>query len=592
MGRRGLWLGVAMVLAGAVVGCTALDLGPEPSNYVGAGSAGAAPLTDANLRAVTPEAGSAEGEAAMLPAASMPGSAVNPATLPSATQPTTTGPAAGTNPATQPGLGSPATSQPALGKLAVPRAVTLQESILLGLQNNTSLRVQRFNVPIQRTAEEVARAAFDPSISGQVSGGRAGVPTNRNNGRGTSYTDQINAQLAASEFFPTGTTVSGEFTTNNSFYSDGLSSSSASATVTQALLRGAGLDVNLASLRQTQLDTRSSQYELRGFAEALVDRIEETYWDLAFAERQVVIVQNALDVAEEQLRSTNTIIKVGRIAPTEQAAAEAEVALRRENLINAKSTLESTRLRFLQLITPPGQSFWDRPVALTTLPFIPTGTMDSVDHHVDVALAMRPEINQAKLQIQRGDLQVVKTRNGLLPQLDLFITLGQTGYSNSFGNSVENIGDGGNYNILAGVRGSYDIGNRAANGVYRAAVLSREQSQESLNNLVQTVQIDVRTQYIEAERTRQQIDATRATRIAQETALRVERGKFTAGNSTSLLVAQAQRDLLSAQLAEVQAVTGHLKALVALYRLEGSLLVRRGLEAPGATPVKENAWKH
>jgi outer membrane protein TolC len=135
------------------------------------------------------------------------------------------------------------------------------------------------------------------------------------------------------------------------------------------------------------------------------------------------------------------------------------------------------------------------------------------------------------------------------------------------------------------------LGNRAAEGTYRAAVLSKEQSEESLRNLIQTIQVDVRTQYIEAERTRQQIDATRATLVAQETALRVERGKFLAGKSTSLLVAQAQRDLLSAQLQEVQAVTGHLKALVALYRLEGSLLYRRGLDAPGATPIAEVAWK-
>jgi outer membrane protein TolC len=344
-------------------------------------------------------------------------------------------------------------------------------------------------------------------------------------------------------------------------------------------------------LRQSQLDTQSSQYELRGFAEAMVDRIEQAYWDVAFAERAVLIVQNALDVAQEQLTSTRKFIDVGRIAPTEQAAAEAEVARRRENLINAKSVLETTRLRFLQLITPPGEPFWDRPVVLQTMPFVPTGTMDPVDRHMDVALALRPEINQAKLQIQRGDLQVVKTKNGLLPQLDLFITLGQTGYATSFGNSVVNIGEGSNYSLLAGVRGSYGLGNRAATGAYRASVLSREQSEESLNNLVQTVQVDVRTQYIEVERTRQQIDATRATRLAQETAVRVERGKFTAGNSTSLLVAQAQRDLLTAQLQEVQAVTGHLKALVGLYRLEGSLLFRRGLEAPGGEPVKQQAWK-
>jgi len=38
--------------------------------------------------------------------------------------------------------------------------------------------------------------------------------------------------------------------------------------------------------------------------------------------------------------------------------------------------------------------------------------------------------------------------------------------------------------------------------------------------------------------------------------------------------------VLNSELSEVQAVTGHLKSLVTLYRLEGTLLLRRGLDAP------------
>jgi outer membrane protein TolC len=58
------------------------------------------------------------------------------------------------------------------------------------------------------------------------------------------------------------------------------------------------------------------------------------------------------------------------------------------------------------------------------------------------------------------------------------------------------------------------------------------------------------------------------------------------GKSTSLLVAQAQRDLVSSQIAEVEAVVNCLKALVDLYRLEGSLLERRGVIAPGRAVVE------
>jgi outer membrane protein len=46
-------------------------------------------------------------------------------------------------------------------------------------------------------------------------------------------------------------------------------------------------------------------------------------------------------------------------------------------------------------------------------------------------------------------------------------------------------------------------------------------------------------------------------------------------------VAQAQRDYVQAQIAEVQAKVAHLKALVDLYRLDGSLLDQRGIAAPG-----------
>jgi outer membrane protein TolC len=51
-------------------------------------------------------------------------------------------------------------------------------------------------------------------------------------------------------------------------------------------------------------------------------------------------------------------------------------------------------------------------------------------------------------------------------------------------------------------------------------------------------------------------------------------------------VAQAQRDLLQSQIDEVAAVVNHLKALVELYRQDGSLLERRGIAAPGQEPVE------
>ena len=53
----------------------------------------------------------------------------------------------------------------------------------------------------------------------------------------------------------------------------------------------------------------------------------------------------------------------------------------------------------------------------------------------------------------------------------------------------------------------------------------------------------------------------------------------------ALLVARAQRDFVTSQITEIEAAITYLKALIELYRLEGSLLERRGITAPGREPV-------
>jgi len=96
----------------------------------------------------------------------------------------------------------------------------------------------------------------------------------------------------------------------------------------------------------------------------------------------------------------------------------------------------------------------------------------------------------------------------------------------------------------------------------------------------------VRTAYIEVLRTREQVAAKTETRRLREESLRSEMEKFRVGKSTSIIVGGAQRDLLRSRLTEAQARADYLKALTELYRVEGTLLPRRGLEAPGAEAVR------
>jgi outer membrane protein len=356
-------------------------------------------------------------------------------------------------------------------------------------------------------------------------------------------------------------------------------------TVSQALLKGYGTDVNLARLQQARLDTRMSEYELRGFIEFLVAEVERTCWDYALALRQIEIVEESLKVARQQLNETKDMIAVGRLARAELAAVQAEVAAQEQALIEARANKESIRLQLLRLLNSSGPGIWQREVDLIHQPTLPEIKLEGVELHVAVSMRISPILNQARLERLRNDLELVKTRNGLLPLMDLFVTLGKSGYANSFGDSINYINKG-SYDAMAGVKFNYPIYNRDAKALHRRALLTRDQTQKALENLSQLVEVDVRTAYIEVNRTKQQIAASSVTRMFDEEKFRTETEKLRVGKSTSFQVAQAQRDLLVSRIAEVQALTNYLKALIDLYRQDGSLLERRGISAPGREPVK------
>lgn len=461
-----------------------------------------------------------------------------------------------------------------------PLALTVEDAVLVALEHNQALVVEKLNPPIARTLVEQQRAAFDPILRADVGIGRDRINPDRTGAVAAGRTSTVVGGISLGQYFPTGTSVSIDVT-SDAFWRRPLGDYHASRiglTATQALLRDFGVDVNLVNVRQARLDVLRTEFELRGFAEQLVAEVERAYWRTVLSAKQIQIYEESLQLAEQQLTEARERVEVGRLAETELAAGQAELARRREGLINARSSYAANRLRLLRLLNPKSAGGWLRPVETESRPEVPQeDELTPVEEHVKTAVWMRPELNQARLGVERNELELVRTRNGLLPQLDLFITLGRTGYADSFGESWRDLASGDSYDILGGVALEYPLYNRAARAEHQRALLNRSQAAEAVKNLAQLVELDVREAHIEVQRAREQVAATAATRHFQQESLRAESEKFRVGVSTSLLVAQAQRDLLSSQIAEVEAAVNYMLALVDLYRLDGSLLVRRGV---------------
>ncbi|MBN2589084.1 MAG: TolC family protein [Sedimentisphaerales bacterium] len=467
--------------------------------------------------------------------------------------------------------------------------INIEQAILLAMENNRSLIVQKMNPEIRSTYEQEERSVFDPVIGGDISQRRTVADRLSRAGSSTESqtVDTINGSVSLDKYFSSGTNLSLEGSssyTDSSLYSDTFVSNRLGITVTQALLQGLDVRANMARVHQASLDTLISEYELRGFSEVLLEAVEIGFWNYALAQKQIEIYTNSLDLAQQQMDQIQERINIGTLAETELAAAKAEVALRKENLITARSILSQTRLNLLVLLNPSDEIDWNMDINLQYQTALPEIELDDVEQHVKVAMKMRPDLNEARLLIKRGELEVVKTKNGLLPRLDAFITFGKSGYANTFDKAMSNM-DENSYDAQFGLMFQYPVSNKSAKARNARAVLSKQQMLKAYDNLVQLAQVDIRWAYIDVTSAREQITATTATRNLQEEKLRVENEKFSVGRSTSLLVAQAQRDLVASQIAEIQANVNYFQSLVSLFGLEGSLLQRRGIEAHGIQTV-------
>jgi len=472
--------------------------------------------------------------------------------------------------------------------------ISVEDAVASALASNPSLRAQRLQPIIAGTFAAVERAVFDPRLFARLETSRE-VTERVSEDIQSNFSvrsDQDTATAGIRQTLPTGTELelSLEQDLSESNRSPRQAGTRAGLTITQALLAGFGISSNLVALRQARTDALASAYELRGFVVALVADVETTYWDYLGARERIDILDNALQVARQQSREAALRIEAGTVAEVEQAAFSAEAARRRQDLIDGRAEAERLRTQLLQLISAPMTDFYDRAVTPTTPVVTDAAPLDGPRDYVDLAEIRRPEINQARLDVARNELDVVATRNGLLPRLDLFVTLGQTGFARNYGKAYANLDSGDTYDLSGALEFEYALGNRAGEALNRGARASVAQASASLDNLARVIEAEVRYALIEARRAAAQIEASAATVAFREQTLEAEKARFDVGRSTALLVAQAQRDLLSARLDRVDAFIAYRQALIQLYVADGSLLVRRLIDMPGALPPTL-AWR-
>jgi outer membrane protein len=454
----------------------------------------------------------------------------------------------------------------------------LEDAVLMALDANPDLQVQAFGPLIAGTFLQRERARFSPELFAEASQrGIRSAETDRATGETfDSEIEQLRLRGGINQTLSTGTdiTLAASQTADSSTRVPDQEEARLSLSFTQALLQGAGRQVNLAGVEKARLDLEISEAELRAYTESLLASVERAYWRFWLAGETIAIASQALEVAEKQLADMQQRIAVGQLARNEEAVARAEVARRRQTLIDARADTIKRRIELLALIAPHQLDATYHPV---TIPETPDEESDtSIGERIALAETSRSDLQEARLRLQQRRLDTVVTRNGRLPRLDFFAELDKAGYGTDMGAAWSDLG-GNRYDVQAGLRLRYTPGQSADKARDAEARFRQEQAEAAIENLRLQIASRVRIARYELRRAIQQIEASAETRQHQQSTVEAEVERFQVGAGTALLVAQAQRDLLAVLIAEKQAIVQARLALLDLYLAEGSFLDRRGI---------------
>ena len=475
-------------------------------------------------------------------------------------------------------------------------AIALVDAAIRALKSNLDITISRQTKESRLSDIVVEQAKFDPTLSVNGQYLRTVNPLNRpvfggtaNNLTEITIFDQRNSSVTvdAQTNLLTGGNLdlnySPAYTNVNPSVAQGFLFNPAwtgglAMTLTQPLLRNAGIDVNKTFIRIAQNNAAVEEHVFRDRVLTVLATVEQTYWELVFANENLKVAEAALNAAQNLLAENRAKAKAGVMSIVDVLQAEAAVASRVEQILIAEKAIRDQEDQLRRLLNPGENELREDlrltpqdPPAVALLPI-------SLQEAIDIAIERRPEIVQAKKNVDSSELNTNFAKNQLLPTLSFQGTLGLAGLGGNLGNSVNSNFSGDFYNYGAGLVLSYPLGNRSAWSTYNKRQMEGRNAQVSLVSVRQQIIVGVREAVRRVQTDFKRIETTRSARIMAEKQLQAEQERLKVGLSTTRFVLEFQRDLATAQGNELRAIVDYNKSLSNLERHKATTLDRYNLE--------------
>jgi HAE1 family hydrophobic/amphiphilic exporter-1 len=523
--------------------------------------------------------------------------------------------------------------------------LTLNDAIRLALKNSNDIDESRIDVQIAEYNLKSARGVYDPLLSSENYYERATTPTSSSLGGAGASGAVTQADLTGSArlggFSPwAGGSYELDFsstrltTTNQNVRLNPQFPTAFTLTYTQPLLRGRSFDNNRRNIEIAKKNLSLSDAQFRQRAIDVITQVEQAYWDLAFALRNLQVQIDAVKQARLQVESNQRLVEKGVLAPIDIIAASTQVTTFEQNVYTAQESVTQAENTLKTLILPDRtEALWSRaitPVTPVSLepPRVPLETA------VKAALDNRPELAQLRTNVDINGINVRYFREQTRPQVDLVGTYTTQGLAGTlvsptsstvstntlltqrvndlsvlaglqplpsstststvapnlvggYAQSLKNLIDLNYPTARVGVRISLPLRNRTAEANLGSALALGNRITDQFKQAEQLVEADVRNSLQSVRSAEARLASAAATRSSAEQQYQSEQRQFRAGTTTVFLVLQRQTDLLAARARELQAQTDLNKAIAQFQRATGNTLTANNVAVRTDTPMRQ-----
>jgi outer membrane protein TolC len=485
------------------------------------------------------------------------------------------------------------------------KPLSLEECILQALKNNLNLAVQVLNPELSNISVSRAMEKFYPSLS-------FGFSTEKTNEASFSWIqseEQINAEsnsysIQLSQLIPMGGNFSIAFGSNKSESNQKLLSVNPRYSTLlrfnffQPLLKDFGLKASRREIIVAQNNRDISEKQLKGTLMDTIYNVEKAYWDLTYSIENLKVKRQSLELASELLAKNRREVEVGMMAPIEILSAQAEVASREADIIQAEVLIRNNEDNLKTIIN---LAAWEKDIEVKIVP-ADKPSFEKKEISLEEALLLaaenRPDLQATKVDLKNKEIDLSFAKNQLLPDLRLSASYWSPGLSGTqfiydprdpFGGPIgsipgkpsEALKDTFGFrfkNWSAAITLSIPLNTVLSRAQYAQAKVSLEQATLSLKNQEQQVYLEIRNAVRAVQTNYERVQAYRVARELADKKLEAEQKKLKVGLTTDYVVLNYQRDLANAQSAELKAIIDYNLSLADLERATGTSLSNRNIK--------------